>query len=78
MARAHKTRRDRRKNRRKRRTIRRKKIRGGSPVMISCGSGKCSTTSQTVVTYRGTDPVDSVPTFTSAEEAEKMHENDQY
>jgi hypothetical protein len=46
--------------------------------MISCGSGKCSTNGQTVVTYRGTDPVDSVPSFVSSEEADKMYKNDQY
>ncbi len=64
--------------RRNRRTRRNRRQRGGSPTMISCGSGKCSTTGQTVVTYKGMDPVDSVPSFVSAEEANKMHENDQY
>jgi len=59
-------------------TLRAAKQRGGSPVMVSCGSGKCSTTGTTVVTYRGNDPVDSVPTFVSSDEATQMHENDQY
>ncbi len=69
----------RRRNRRRlRRKTRRYRQRGGSPTMISCGSGKCSTNGQTVVTYRGTDPVDSVPSFVSSEEADKMYKNDQY
>ena len=56
----------------------RRKQRGAGPTLITCGSGKCSTTGSTVVTYRGTDPVDSVPSFVSIEEADKMHEDDQY
>ncbi len=64
--------------RRNRKTRRSNRQRGGSPTMISCGSGKCSTTGQTVVTYKGMDPVDSVPSFVTAEEADKMHQNDQY
>ncbi len=68
-----------RKSRKQRRTKQRgRKQRGGGPTMISCGSGKCSTTGSTVVTYKGMDPVDSVPSFVSAEEADKMHEDDQY
>ena len=66
---------------RQRRTRRRRQLskrqRGGQPTLVSCGSGKCSTTGSTVVTYRGTDPVDSVPSFVSADEAEKMQEEDQ-
>ncbi len=57
---------------------RRTKQRGSGPTLTSCGSGKCSTNSTTVVTYKGTDPVDSVPSFVSAEDAENMQENDQY
>ena len=64
--------------RRTKRYTRRRKQHGAGPVLESCGSGKCSTTGSTVVTYRGKDPVDSVPTFVSANEADKMYENDQY
>jgi hypothetical protein len=58
--------------------IRAQTFHGAGPILESCGSGKCSTTGSTVVTYRGKDPVDSVPTFVSANEADKMYENDQY
>ncbi len=60
------------------RRTRTRKQRGAGPTMVSCGSGKCATTGSTVVTYRGMDPVDSVPSFVSAEDAEKMHEDEQY
>lgn len=66
-----------RKARRTKRYTRRRKQHGSGPVLESCGSGKCSTTGQTIVTYRGDDPVDSVPTFVSADEANKMYEEDQ-
>ncbi len=63
-------------NRVKRRRQRTRKQKGGMPTLVSCGSGKCSATGSTVVTYRGTDPVDSVPSFVLAEDAEKMQQDD--